>query len=230
MGINNSLNSTGANYLLNAADQAKMSEAQKNIGKKQDDGKQTEKKSREDQIKIDLWEKSEHSKEVTSNERLQEMLNESVRVRDEMRKMIESMIGGQVEKGNGGYWDYGGKFGAKLKNFKISEEDRLKAQEAIGEDGYFGVKKTTERIMDFAKVLAGGDADAEKIEMLRDASNKGFENVAKMFGGMDKLPQVSQDTYDAVNKAFDDWKSSLGTPEEAMEEKTEYEISAQAKR
>jgi len=119
---------------------------------------------------------------------------------DAVRKLVASMLGKSDATGQG-FW------ASRAGGFKLSEADRAKAQEMIGEDGFFGVKQTTARIMDFAKALVGEGASEKDIENMRAAVQKGFDEVARMFGGFDKLPQVSKDTYDAIMKAFDDWKA-----------------------
>lgn len=85
---------------------------------------------------------------------------------------------------------------------EVDEETQKKAQEAISEDGYWGVKKTSERILDFAKALSGGDPD--KIELLRGAVEEGFKEAQKVFGD-DELPEITQKTYDAIMEGFDTW-------------------------
>ena len=65
------------------------------------------------------------------------------------------------------------------------------------------MKQTSERILDFAKALTGGDS--KKAEEMRAAIKKGFEAAAKLWG--DELPEISQKTYDAVMKGIDDWKN-----------------------
>lgn len=77
------------------------------------------------------------------------------------------------------------------------------AQEDISEDGYWGVKQTSERILDFAKAISGNDSG--KAEQMRDAIKEGYEAAAKLWGG--ELPEISQKTYDAVMKGIDDWKT-----------------------
>jgi len=62
--------------------------------------------------------------------------------------------------------------------------------------------------MEFAKALGGEDASQETIDMLWNATKKGFEAVAKIFGGMNNLPDISQKTYEAVKKAFEEWKGA----------------------
>lgn len=83
----------------------------------------------------------------------------------------------------------------------VDEATAKQAQEDISEDGYWGVKQTSERILDFAKALTGGDAS--KVEDIRTAIEKGFSEAAKLWG--DELPEISQKTHDAVMKGLDEW-------------------------
>lgn len=87
-------------------------------------------------------------------------------------------------------------------------EEILKSfDEEEHEEDYWGVEKTANRILDFAKNLANGDAD--KFDTLKNAFEKGFSEVESYFGGKGKLPQISYDTYDKVQKGFDDWANEL---------------------
>ena len=73
------------------------------------------------------------------------------------------------------------------------------AQELVAEDGYFGVEKTSQRIVDFAINAFGNDP--AKLTQMKDAIEKGFKEAAKVFG--DKLPEISHQTYDAVMEKLD---------------------------
>jgi len=84
--------------------------------------------------------------------------------------------------------------------FTVDPATKAQAQADIAEDGYWGVKQTSDRIIDFAKALAGDDPDA--LEKMRDAFKKGYKQAEQTWGG--KLPDISQQTYDAVMKKFDD--------------------------
>lgn len=84
-------------------------------------------------------------------------------------------------------------------NFTVDAETKRKAQEDISEDGYWGVKQTSDRIVSFATALAGDDSEA--LEKMRDAFLKGYKQAEKTWGG--KLPDISQRTYDAVLEKFD---------------------------
>lgn len=84
-------------------------------------------------------------------------------------------------------------------DFEVDEETKLKAQEAISEDGYWGVEKTSDRIVEFATSLAGNDEKA--LEEMREAFKKGYKEAEKAWGG--ELPEISKKTYDAVMEKFD---------------------------
>lgn len=84
---------------------------------------------------------------------------------------------------------------------EIDSETSEKAQEAISEDGYWGVKQTSERIFDFAKALTGGDPD--KAQSMKDTFIKAFKEAEESWGG--QLPEISYKTYDATIEMFDKW-------------------------
>ena len=86
-------------------------------------------------------------------------------------------------------------------NFTVDAQTKAQAQADIAEDGYWGVKQTSERIFDFAKALSGGDLD--KMKEMQAAFEKGFKQATKTWGK--ELPQISQDTRSAVNKLFEDF-------------------------
>lgn len=86
-------------------------------------------------------------------------------------------------------------------NFTVDAQTKAEAQEAISEDGYWGVKQTSQRIFDFAKALAGDDVD--QMKKMQDAVEKGFQQAEDAWGG--SLPGISGETHSAINKLFDDY-------------------------
>ena len=88
-------------------------------------------------------------------------------------------------------------------DFTVDEATKKQAQADIAEDGYWGADKTSDRILDFAKALSGGDKD--KADELLDAFKKGYEEATKTWGK--ELPSLSKDTYDLVEKKFEAWKN-----------------------
>ncbi len=90
--------------------------------------------------------------------------------------------------------------------YSVDAQTKADAQEAISEDGYWGVKQTSQRIFDFAHALAGDDV--EKMQKFQKAVEKGFEQAGAAWGG--DLPSICGDTHDAVNKLFDDFYAKHG--------------------
>ena len=95
----------------------------------------------------------------------------------------------------------------KTDAMKELEEILSSFDESEHEEDYWGAEKTANRILDFAKELANGDA--EKFDTLKNAFEQGFAESEKVFGGKGKLAEVSYETYDRVQKGFDDWANEL---------------------
>lgn len=114
----------------------------------------------------------------------------------QLRSLVEKMMTGQATaygKAND-IWSF-----LRSGNYTVDAATKAQAQADIAEDGYWGVNQTSDRIVDFAKALTGGDPD--KIEDMRAAFEKGFKRAGKTWGG--DLPDISQRTYDAVMEKFD---------------------------
>ncbi len=88
---------------------------------------------------------------------------------------------------------------------KADPQTSAQAQKDISEDGYWGVKQTSERIVSFAKALAGGDPS--KAEVLIQAVKKGFEAATKTWGG--ELPQICKDTLDTAIGKLEEWRDGI---------------------
>lgn len=95
--------------------------------------------------------------------------------------------------------------------FTVDPATKLQAQQDIAEDGYWGVEATSDRIIDFATALTGGDPS--KIEEMRAAFQKGFKQAEETWGG--ELPEISQRTYDAVMAKFDKLAEEAGIKTQA---------------
>lgn len=80
----------------------------------------------------------------------------------------------------------------------ISQEE---ATELIAEDGYFGVDQTSDRIVDFAIGIAGGDPT--RLDAIKEGVEDGFKQALEAFNG--SLPDISYDTFDAVMNKLDAW-------------------------
>jgi len=98
------------------------------------------------------------------------------------------------------------KAGLLYKNNPISELSVDQANELISEDGYFGVKKTSQRIIDF--VIKGAGNDLERLKAGREGVLRGFGEAGKVWGG--DLPEISYQTMEKAIKALDDRIAELG--------------------
>lgn len=89
-------------------------------------------------------------------------------------------------------------------NYEVDAATKAQAQADIAEDGFYGVKQTSQRMFDFACALAGDDE--EKMKKMQSAVQKGYEMAQATWGGA--LPDICQKTMDATNKLFDDYFAS----------------------
>ncbi|HZJ76455.1 MAG TPA: hypothetical protein VFC70_01985 [Oscillospiraceae bacterium] len=83
---------------------------------------------------------------------------------------------------------------------KIDEATRLEAQDMIAPGGPLSAEAVSDRIVDFAKAVSGGDI--EKLDMLRGAIEKGFKQAETILG---ELPEISGKTYRLVMEKLDSW-------------------------
>lgn len=122
---------------------------------------------------------------------------------NQLQSIVEQLMTkqGQTYNSANGIWSIlaGG-------NLKVDAATQAQAQKDIAEDGYWGVKQTSERILDFATALTGGDPS--KIEEMREAFKKGYKQAEKTWGG--ELPDISKQTYDAVMNGFDKLAEEAG--------------------
>lgn len=94
-------------------------------------------------------------------------------------------------------------------NFTVDAKTKAEAQQAISEDGFWGVKQTSERIFSFAQALAGDDP--EKMKQMQAAVEKGFQQATKAWGGA--LPSICDQTHSAINNMFDNYYKNAGKAE-----------------
>ena len=148
-----------------------------------------------------IYEKSQVTPAATytPNTSIVEMLKSDAAAQEaSLRDMVQKTILGQ---GNAlatadEFWRF-----LASGNFTVTQAAKEEAQKAISEDGYWGVKQTSDRILEMAKALTGGDPS--KIEEMRSAFEKGFKEATKTWGR--DLPEISSQTYDAVMDKFDKW-------------------------
>lgn len=144
------------------------------------------------------------SKTYTPNTELINKLKADADARtQQLRTLVEQLMSKQATtygKAND-IWSF-----LRSGNFTVDPATKAQAQADIAEDGYWGVNQTSDRIIQFATALTGGDPD--KIEEMRAAFQKGYKQAEKTWGG--SLPDISQRTYDAVMEKFDKLAAEAG--------------------
>ena len=162
-----------------------------------------------------VYEKSSDNNKVTStkdNKAIIAKLKADAEARtSQLRSIVEQLITKQGTAFGKATDDEMWKFLAK-GDFTVSADVKAQAEADIAEDGYWGVNQTSDRILDFAKALAGNDPD--KAEEMLEAFKKGFEQATGTWGK--ELPEISQKTYDAVLEKFDAWKNGEETAAETV--------------
>ena len=128
---------------------------------------------------------------------------------ESMKSMVSQLLTGQASV-------KGDKINIQAQLNEILSSFGIEPIKADSED-FWGAEKTAQRILDFAKNLAGDDTDA--LSTLRKAFEKGFDEAGGIWG--DKLPETCQDTYDLVQKGFDEWEKELNAAADAVTEEAE---------
>ena len=100
--------------------------------------------------------------------------------------------------------------GMSLKNIgyegkPITELTQDEAKDLVSEDGFFGVKQTSDRVSNFVFSFAGDDL--ELLQKGREGIVQGFEDAKKMFGG--ELPEISYKTQERTLSLIDEKINSL---------------------
>ena len=86
---------------------------------------------------------------------------------------------------------------------EVDEQARAEASALIGPDGPLGVEAVSDRIVDFAIAISGGDKS--KLDTLRSAIDQGFKEAEKILGG---LPDISRETYNRIMEKLEAWEQS----------------------
>ena len=123
-----------------------------------------------------------------------------------------AQLKGIVEKlllKQGGTFDVSNGLASAYRSLEVDPETQAQAQADIAEDGYWGVEQTSDRILDFAKALAGTDPDMA--EKMLEAIKEGFKQAGEAWG--EDLPELCQDTMKASLQKVEDWIASLKNPQ-----------------
>ena len=116
----------------------------------------------------------------------------------QLKSLVEKMISkqGQTLATADDMWSFLAK-----GNLKADPETIAQAKKDVAADGYWGAEQTSDRILSFAKALAGDNPD--KAEELLNAFKKGYAQATGTWGK--ELPSLCSDTYYLVEEKFNKW-------------------------
>ena len=187
------------------AQQTVSTKSTKETVKKSSEAKETA-SSRSSEDTAVVYEKSSSSSETTGSTKPNAAIIAQLKADAEARtaqlqSLVEKMISkqGQTLGTADDMWSFLAK-----GNLKADPETIAQAKKDVAEDGYWGAEQTSDRILSFAKALSGDDP--EKAEELLNAFKKGYSEATKTWGN--DLPSLCSDTYDLVEKKFNEWMNS----------------------
>lgn len=158
--------------------------------------------------RVELSQDSKVTKKMSDSERASlvqslkaDLENQTTRFTNMMMQIFNKQGITGLQAGSDGFWRQ-----IASGNFTVDAQTKAEAQQAISEDGYWGVKKTSQRLFDFAQALAGDNPD--QMRKMQDAIEKGFKQAEEAWGG--SLPSISGETYKAVNDLFSEYYEKSG--------------------
>lgn len=119
----------------------------------------------------------------------------------QLQNLVNELLGKQAKK----YTSLADLF----KNLNPDPATIAQAQKDIGEDGYWGVEQTSDRMVSMAQALSGGDPT--KADEMIAAIKKGFDQATKAWG--DDLPDICKQTIDAAVSKMEKWRDGLTAEE-----------------
>lgn len=128
---------------------------------------------------------------------------------DSMNSLVQKLLGKQANKFNLANGKNLSSTFSELAG-KVDQDTIDAAKKSISEDGYWGVNKTSDRLVSMAIALSGGDT--EKADEMMAAIEKGYNQATKAWGK--ELPQICQDTMAATRQKMEDWKNGKTTAED----------------
>lgn len=131
---------------------------------------------------------------------IEALIAEADKATENLRKLVEKLILKQNE--------FDGKTEKKAEKIshgqKANAVNVQNAMNAISEDGHYGVKAVSDRLVDFAITVSGGDKT--KLAELTSAIEAGFEAAREVLGG--ELPEICNQTYDETMRKLNEWATS----------------------
>jgi len=149
----------------------------------------------------------EASKKASASE-IEGLRSRANQANENLRQLVEQLILKQTKGYKVAVSAEEGEKQNILPSGAVSEIE--KAQQAVSENGEWGVKAVSDRLVNFAISVSGGDKS--KFEELVAAIDKGFAAARDAWGG--ELPEISQKTYQETMRKLEAWAKGTETETE----------------
>ena len=170
---------------------------------------------KKEEVKEEVQEKPAATLEVSEQEAAKKagyVKPDLVKIRqmqaESQQKMLQKMLGTAKDtfiKQAGGLKNILGRAlaGEKVEgfDFNFTAADIEQAKKDVADGGYWSAENTSDRLVEFAKAISGGDVKQK--DALVASIKEGFKQAEELWGG--KLPQISQDTYRLTMEKLDNW-------------------------
>ncbi len=157
-------------------------------------------------LQVDIYEHMESGKKATYNKpgavpeqkTIEQLMEESNKSYAHLKQIVTEMLKRQGLK----FRDLKDITPDDLKEVRIDETAQKEAQAMIAEGGESSAANVSDRIVEFAKAVSGGDKS--KLELLKTAIEKGFDAAREAFDDK-KLPDICMETHELIMSKLDAW-------------------------
>ena len=95
----------------------------------------------------------------------------------------------------------------QLDEVKVDKDTQAQAQQLISPGGDLSAENVSDKIVEFAKAISGGDKS--KLKELKAAIDEGFSQAKQALGGGD-MPDITNQTYKLIQDKLDAWEKDTG--------------------
>lgn len=193
----------GINFNPAVNTSAAANTARKEANEKAD---QVQEKGKEKEVaaKQDSWE-TKGKQEPPVGYSIEALRAQANQATENLRKLVEELILKQT-KGHKEFLAIQDELKGAMPGADASSEVE-QAQQAVSENGPWGVNAVSDRLVDFAIAISGGDKS--KFDELVAAIDKGFAAAREAWGG--ELPEISNKTYAETMRKLEAWAKGTET-------------------
>jgi hypothetical protein len=161
---------------------------------------------------ITLEKKATYGKPKVDQKTIQQLWDESEKAHAQLKQIVTALLKRQGLE----FQEIKVIYPEEIKELTVDDIAQKEAQALLEEGGDLSTGKVSDRIVEFAKAISGGDKT--KYNLLKAAIDDGFEAAGIEFG--DELPGICAETYRLTMEKLDAWAKEGETAEDIPKEET----------